>query len=71
MTTVGTRVSNPPIDNEPKATIYIRNYAKKAIMLQLPSRIKVAELKDKIYRRMRVPHEDQILFLHGNQIGPD
>ena len=48
MTTVETRTSNPRMENEPKATIYIRNYAKKAIMLQLPSRIKVAELKDKI-----------------------
>ena len=71
MTTVEMRISKPRMDNETKATIYIRNYAKKAIMLQLPPKIKVAELKEKIYTRMRIPHEDQVLFLHGNQIGSD
>ena len=45
MTSVQTIASNHRVDNEPKATIYVRNYAKKAIMLQLPVRIKVADLK--------------------------
>ena len=55
----------------PTATIYIRNYAKKAIMLNLPARVRLLDLKDKIYHRMRVPQEDQVLFLHGEMVEHD
>ena len=32
-------------DTEPKITIYVRNYAKKAIMLSLPPKVPLTELQ--------------------------
>ena len=32
-------------ENEQKVTIYVRNYAKKAIMLLLPHKVRLTELK--------------------------
>ena len=55
MTSVAARSSNSAHDNEEKATIYVRNYAKKAIMLVLPSKVKLSELKEKIFNKMRIP----------------
>ena len=53
------------LNSEEQATIYIRNYAKKAIMLVLPTRMSMKELRERIHRKMKVPQEDQALFLRG------
>lgn len=35
--------------------IYVRNYAKRAIMIKTEKRLKTNHLKEKIYKKMRVP----------------
>ena len=52
-------------NSEPKVTIYVRNYAKKAIMLTLPTRVPLSEIRGRVEKKMKVSQEDQILFLHG------
>ena len=68
MASAVTRTKRPIVEQEPRATIYVRNYAKKAIMLILPTKIGMRELREKIQRKMKVAHEDQALFLHGTLI---
>lgn len=71
MASAATRSKRPIVEQEPRATIYVRNYAKKAIMLILPTRIGMRELREKIQRKMKVPQEDQALFLHGTLVPTD
>lgn len=48
--------------------VYIRNYAKRAIMIKTEKYLKMDDLKAKIYKKMKVPVEDQVLFLQGSLI---
>ena len=45
MASAATRTKRPIVEQEPRATIYVRNYAKKAIMLILPTKIGMRELR--------------------------
>lgn len=53
-----------------RVTVYVRNYAKKAIMLTLNRNAKMEEIRQRIYHKMKVSQEDQALFLNGDMISP-
>ena len=38
-----------------RVTVYVRNYAKKAIMLTIPRNAKIEEINQKIFHKMKIP----------------
>lgn len=58
----------PFLKGDLQVSIYVRNYAKKAVMMVLPSRIRMNDFQEKITRKMKVDQENQALFLHGSLI---
>ena len=46
----------------------MRNYAKKAIMLTIAKNAKMEEIRQRVYHKMKVPDEDQVLILNGQVI---
>lgn len=69
MTSLDSRVAPPTAENLEKVTIYVRNYDKKAIILRLPPLVRLDVLKEKVYRKMKIPLQDQAIFLQGNLLG--
>ena len=49
----------------------MRNYAKKAIMLTIDKNAKMEEIRQRVYHKMKVPQEDQVLILNGQLIPND
>ena len=50
------------------AVIYVRNSAKRAIMLTLPRLTSLQVIKEKISNKMKVHPDNQLLCLQGNVI---
>jgi hypothetical protein len=50
------------------STIYVRSYSKRATILKLPSRCRMADLQKKIAHKFKISEEDQVLVLHGKLV---
>ena len=59
------QVNNKLVDS---AVIYVRNCAKRAIMLTMPRLTSLKALKERICGKMKVDPENQLLFLQGKLI---
>lgn len=65
------RRKKPSSNESDIVSVYVRNYAKKAITLKVPSKVKISALKSSITKKMKISKNDQVLFLNGNQIPDD
>lgn len=50
------------------AVIYVRNCAKRAIMLTLPKVTSLQVIKERISAKMKIHPDNQLLFLHGRVV---
>lgn len=49
-------------------SIYIRNYAKKTMVIKVSPKVKVETIRQSIKQKMKIPEEDQALFLNGHLV---
>ena len=67
---------HPPAHPHPQSksakniSIFVRNNKKQALLLHTPSHTYLNNITRVIAKRLRVPHQEQVLFLNGRQLSP-